>query len=196
MDPHGRLAKKNGNWVPIAGVGRGRYNLHRVCQTAVTTPPCVGCVVWSLSTFTARDSITMMTLFESLVLYRLDYVSQLWSTHFVKHIDQLDIIQRSFTKHITEMQSLEYSELLVSLRLYSLQRRRECYCIIYVWKITEGLVPNFSKPIVCCYSERIGRSCIVSHVLIGRLGHYNSFRWRAINLFNAMPKYIRCIYFC
>ena len=25
---------------------------------------------------------------------------------------------------------------------------------------------------------------------------YNSFRWRAIQLFNAIPKYIRCIYSC
>ena len=96
------------------------------------------------------------------------------------------------------MQSLEYSERLVSLKLYSLQRRRERYCIIYVWKIIEGLVPNFSKPIVCSYSERRGRSCIISHVNFGRLGSlaYNSFRWRAIRLFNAMPKYIRCISSC
>ena len=37
----------NSNRVPIAGGGRGRHNLHRVCQTAVTALPCVGCVVWS-----------------------------------------------------------------------------------------------------------------------------------------------------
>ena len=62
----------------------------------------------------------------------------------------------------------------------------------------EGLVPNFSKPIVCSYSERRGRSCIISHVNLGRLGSlaYNSFRWRAIRLFNAILKYIRCISSC
>ena len=89
------------------------------------------------------------------------------------------------------MQSIEYSERLVSLKLSSLQRRRERYCNIYVWKIIEGLVPNFSKPIVCSYSERRGRSCIISHVNLGRLGSlaYNS-------IFNAMPKYIRCISSC
>ena len=103
----------------------------------------------------------MMTLFKSLVLPILDYGSQLWSPHLVKHIDQLEKIQRSFTKHITGMQSLEYSERLVSLKLYSLQRRCECYCIIYVWKIIEGLVHNFSKRIVCSYSEHRGRSCII-----------------------------------
>ena len=140
----------------------------------------------------------ILLLFKSLVLLRLDYGSQLWSPHLVKHIDQLEKIQRSFTKHITGMQSLDYSERLVSLKLYSLQRTRELYCIIYVWKIIEGLVPNFAKPIVCCYSERRGRSCIISHVNLGKLWSlaYNIFRWRAIRLFNAMPKYIRCISPC
>ena len=46
-------------------------------------------VWWILRTFTTRDSITMITLFKSLVLPRLDYGSQLWSPHLVKHIDQL-----------------------------------------------------------------------------------------------------------
>ena len=48
------------------------------------------------------------------------------------------------------------------------------------------------------YSERIGRSCIVSHVTFGRLKSlaYNSVRWRAIRLFNAILKYIRCISSC
>ena len=31
-------------------IGRGGHNLHRVCQTAVTAPPRVGCVVWCQST--------------------------------------------------------------------------------------------------------------------------------------------------
>ena len=38
----------NGNQAPIAGDGRCRQNLHRVCQTAVGAPPRVGGVVWSL----------------------------------------------------------------------------------------------------------------------------------------------------
>ena len=42
--PHGQLAQ-NRSRAPIVGGGRGRHNLHRVCQTAVTDPPRVGCVV-------------------------------------------------------------------------------------------------------------------------------------------------------
>ena len=70
------------------------------------------------------------------------------------------------------------------LNLNSLQRRRERYCIIYLWKFLEGLVPNFSDPIVCSFSDRRGRSCIVSHVNPGRQGTlaFNSFRWRSIRI--------------
>ena len=37
----------NGNRAPIARGRRGRHNLHRVCQTAVTAPSRVDCVVWT-----------------------------------------------------------------------------------------------------------------------------------------------------
>ena len=139
-----------------------------------------------------------MTLFNALILSRLDYYSQLWSPHLIRHIIQIEKVQRSFTKFITGMRDCSYSDRLSLLRLYPLQRRRERYCIIYVWKIIEDLVPNFSKPIVCTHSERRGRYCVVSHVNIGRSGTlaYNSFRWRAIRLFNSMLKFIRCITAC
>ena len=99
------------------------------------------------------------------------------------------------------MQSLDYSDRLVFLKLHSLQRRRERYCITCVWKRIEGLVTNFSNTIVCSYTDSTDRSCIVSHVHIGSLGThaFNSFRWRAIRLFNPMwpmPNHIRCISSC
>ena len=55
--------------------------------------------------------------------------------------------QRSFTIYIAGMQGLSYPERLSVLKLYSLQRRRERYIIIYVWKILECQVPNFSPPL-------------------------------------------------
>ena len=101
-------------------------------------------------------------------------------------------VQRSFTKHI--IKNKPYNERLKLLNLYSVQRRRDRYQIIYLWKIIEELVPNLSTPITCTYSERRGRSCVVSHVNMGRLGtlSYNSFRWHSIRMFNKLPKYV-CI---
>ena len=159
---------------------------------------CSNLTGWILRTFNTRETITMMTLFKSLVLSRLDYASQLWSPHFLKSIYLMEKVQRSFTKHITGIKNKPYDERLKLLNLYFVQRRRDRYQIIYLWKIIEGFVPNLSTPITCTYSERRGRSCVVSHVNMGRLGtlSYNSFRWRSIRMFNKLPKYVRIVSSC
>ena len=93
---------------------------------------------------------------------------------------------------------MPYHERLDSLGLYSLQRRRERYCIIYILKNIERLAPNFSNLITSTFSERRGRSCVISHVNVGRVGtlSYNSFRWRSIHLFNSLPMHLRSISSC
>ena len=122
---------------------------------------------WILRTFSTRETRTMMTLFKSLVLSRLDYASQLWSPHRLKSVYLLEKVQRSFTKHIAGMHTMPYEERLKHLNLYSIQRRRDRYQIIYLWKIIEKIVPNLSAPITCTYSERRSRSCAVLHVNVG-----------------------------
>ena len=89
---------------------------------------------WTLRTFTRRDPHLMLTLFKSLVLSRLDYASQLWSLYLLKHIYPIEKVQRAFTKHISGIRDFSYSKRLETLKLYSLQRRRDRYSIIYVWK--------------------------------------------------------------
>ena len=153
---------------------------------------------WILRTFTMRDPHLMLTLFKSLVLSRLDYASQLWSPYLLKHIYLIENVQRAFTKHISGIRDFSYSKRLETLKLYSLQRRRDRYSIIYVWKIVEGLVPNLSDPITCSLSDRRGRTCNVYHAGAGRLGtlKYNSFRWRSIRMFNRLLKCIRMLSSC
>ena len=153
---------------------------------------CSNLTGWILRTFNTRETISMMTLFKSLVLSRLDYASQLWSPHLLKSISLIEKVQRSFTKHISGIKNKPYDERLKLLNLYSVQRRRDRYQII------DLLVPNLSTPITCTYSERRGRSCVVSHVNMGRLGtlSYNSFRWRSIRMFNKLPKYVHIVSYC
>ena len=52
--------------------------------------------------------------------------------HFTMNNQSPGSIKRSFTNHITGMNDMPYHERLKSLGLYSLQRRRERYCIIYI----------------------------------------------------------------
>ena len=151
---------------------------------SVISKKCSSIAGWILRTFTSRDRTPMLTLFNSIVLSRLDFGCQLWSPHQAKHINSIEKVQRSFTKHISGMYSLSYSERLTSLNLYSVQRRRERYIIIYVWKMLESKVLNFNPPIISLWNERRGRMCVESHVASVHLGSicYNSFRWKAARL--------------
>ena len=54
---------------------------------------------WILRTFKARNNITMLTLFKSLVSPKLEYRYQLWSPATVNLINAMDI-QRKVIKHI------------------------------------------------------------------------------------------------
>ena len=107
----------------------------------------------------------------------------------------IEKIQKAFTKDIKGFSSFSYQERLSNLKIYSLQRRRERYIIIYVWKILENLVPNLVKPLQFYVSDRRGRLCSVSHVRLGHTGTlaYSSFRWKGIRLFNSLPMHIRNI---
>ena len=114
---------------------------------------CKNLAGWILRSFVSRDKLTMLALFKSLVISRLDYASQLWSPHKISQITLIEKVQRSFTKHITGMRDLSYHERLQALRLYSLQRRRERYCIILIWKIIESKVDwrQCGNSLALCY---------------------------------------------
>ena len=146
---------------------------------------------WILRSFVSRVKLTMLTQFKSLVISRLDYTSQLRSQHKISQITQIERVQRSVTKHIAGLRD----ERIQTLKLYSLQRRRGRYCILLILKIIENKSQYLSDPIQCNFSDRRGRSCGISHVSTGRHGTlaYNSFRWRAIRLFNSLLKAVRDI---
>ena len=131
---------------------------------------CSNLASWILRTFTIRDPQVMLTLYKSLIMPRHDYASQLWSPYLLKHVYLIEKVQRAFTKHISGVCFLSYSKHSEVLKLYSLQRSRERYGIIYVWKIVEGFVPNLSDAITCSFSDRRGRTCVVCYTGTGRFG--------------------------
>ena len=97
---------------------------------------------WILRTFKTREETPLMFLYSSLVRPLLEYSCQLWNPSRVGEIQQLESVQRSFTARIRSTGHLDYWQRLARMDLYSLQRRRERYIIVYVFKVIEGLVPN------------------------------------------------------
>ena len=100
---------------------------------------------------------------------------------------------------VSGMSHLTYWERLKSLNLYSLERRRERYTILYTYKIILGIAPNFESPRwgiktrenlrrgLCCIIPSISRSatCKVKTMVEG------SFAVRGARLFNSIPANLR-----
>ena len=149
---------------------------------------------WVLRTFSTRERKPMLTLWRALVLPVLDYCCQLWSPVAVGQISALEKVQSAFLKKITGLGALDYWQQLSTLNIYSLQRRRERYIIIYIWKVVEGLVPNFG--ISTKDNKRHGRYCIVPHIKSSAPVKIQNLRFASLavngpRLFNIMPNNIR-----
>ena len=99
-------------------------------------------IAWILSVFSDRSEYTMMCLYTSLIRSRLEYLSPLWHPSKLEDIRSLEGVQRLFTSKISGLSDYTYWERLHKLQLMSLQRRRERFIIINMWKIFNGVSPN------------------------------------------------------
>ena len=97
---------------------------------------------WILRTFTSRSQEVLLPLYRSYVVPKLEYASILWSPHQIGHIQKIEAIQRTLTSKIEGLRELNYHQRLRRLKLYSMQRRRERFIAIYMFKVEKGLVPN------------------------------------------------------
>ena len=162
-----------------------------ILQVAATARNYAG---WVLRTFNTRERTPLLTLWKSLIIPQLDYCSQLWCPHKASEIQLLENIQRSFTAKVNGMSNLNYWERLQFLQLYSLERRRERYLVIYTWKTLEGLVPNNCN-LISTETRRHGRKCIVipSSATVAKTANLidNSFTTRGPKLFNCLPLPLR-----
>ena len=87
----------------------------------------------------------MLTILKSLVQPKLDYCSQLWSPGDQASINKLEAVQYHLVNRIKDrgLDSLNYWEKLRELKLYSQERRRERYQMMFIWKISQGLVSGY-----------------------------------------------------
>ena len=149
---------------------------------------------WILRTFRTRDKQTLLTAWKTLVLPIHDYCSQLWSPFRISEISELEAIQWNFIRKIRCTRLDDYWDALNKLGLYSLERRRDRYRVIYLWKSLEGMVPSLG--LQSKWNPRRGR--IVDAVKISKdapawvqQAKLHSFKHQAVQIWNLLPKYIR-----
>ena len=171
--------------------GDGTFSMHIINITKKAR----GQAGWILRTFKTREILPMLTLFRSLVLPLLEYCCQLWSPWKVGDKQRLEGVQRFFTSKIPAVNHLDYWGRLQALHLYSLERRRERYTVIYIYKILNGSVIN-NINLQTTVHQRLGRLCHIERVHTRSSTRVktlkdNALTTRGARLFNALPKYLR-----
>ena len=178
--------------VTMSSDGTFSEHIQKICLSARNM------CAWILRTFSDRSCDLMLTTWKSLVLPIVDYCSQLWCPLKKGDIQLIEDIQKAFTRKIPH-KGHDYWKRLRTLRLYSLERRRERYRIIYVWKMLESIAPNLSSDsnqIKSYTSLRHGRRCVVppiSNAVSSRIRtlREGSFAVHGSRLFNVLPQYLR-----
>ena len=179
--------------VTVSADGTFSEHIQKICLSARNM------CSWILRSFSDRSHDLMLTTWKSLVLPILDYCSQLWCPLKKGDIQLIEDVQKAFTRKIPSKGKEDYWKRLRTLHLYSLERRRERYRIIYIWKMLENLVPNLtteSNQIRSYTSLRYGRRCVipaVSNAQSSRVGtlREESFSVHGSRLFNILPQEIR-----
>ena len=149
---------------------------------------------WVLSVFYTRDPTIMLTLYKSMVRSLLEYCCPLWNPQKVSDIQELEKVQRAFTARIAGVKHLDYWERLKELSIMSLQRRRERYILLHMWKILNGAVSNDLK-IRFVSRPRTGFKAAVPPLRSGATNRHqslydSSFAVSGPRLWNCLPSHI------
>jgi hypothetical protein len=149
---------------------------------------------WILRLVQSRSADVVMLLYKTYVRPHLEYSCCLWSPTKIKNISDLEGIQRSITAKISEISQHNYYNRLKRLDLMSLQRRRERYDLIQIWKIQNNIIPN-DLQLTFYETSRHGWKCRMKPLPKRRRKlatiKENSFSNWAAALFNILPKQVK-----
>ena len=99
----------------------------------------------------------MIVLLKGLIVSALEYACIIWSPHEATLIRLIEDVQRKFTSRIQKFNeyneelgmltcTTNYWQRLKELKIYSLERRRERYMILFMYKILLGAVMGTQVP--------------------------------------------------
>ena len=141
--------------------------------------------------FVSRDRDLLLKAFVTYVRPLLESCTVVWSPHHSGLINQIESVQRNFTKKIEGMSHTSYNDRLNVLGLDSLQVRRIKFDLIFCYKIIHSLIDlNCSEFLqLVCYPSR-GHSYKLQK-------HYSSvdarkfyFSNRVVDYWNNLPEHI------
>ena len=138
---------------------------------------------------TYKSSSIMIPLFKALIRPVLEYGNTVWCPSKRIQIDQLESIQRHFTKCIIGMGGLQYTERLEALKLFSLEYRRLRGDLIEMFKMTHKIYDPLTLTSLFSFNYNITRSnnLKLNKPRINTKTFQNFFTNRIINVWNQLP---------
>ena len=139
----------------------------------------------------------MRTIWKSLVQPKLDYCSQFWSPGDQNSINKLEAVQRHFFSRVSSTEGLNYWQKLEYMTMYSQERRRDRYMVLFIWKLSQGLVHGYNIQFTSSKGRR-GRIAL-PHLVVSsspaavRNARESSLGVKGVKIFNLLPPDIRNI---
>ena len=143
--------------------------------------------------FVCRDAAFLCKAYRTYIRPILEFNSVVWNPVLHKHIDQIENVQRKFTKRIPSLSNLPYLQRLHNLNLQTLELRRLIFDITYYYKILHNLTPHNPSDFFTFHrppsSSRKTTPFIVKPIASANL--LSSFQFRAIDCWNHLPNEVQ-----
>lgn len=140
--------------------------------------------------FASRQIPVLKKAYTTYVRPIMEYASNVWSPHLLKHINAIERVQKHFTKRIPSLSNLSYPERLAALDLEPLELRRLKSDLVMYYKCLHDLV---ALP----FNEFFVTSTYTSHTRSGgnkllrplcSTNHFeNNFFYRCLSCWNYLP---------
>lgn len=142
----------------------------------------------------SRSPEFMLFLWTTHIRPMIEYGSCIWNTGYATDVSLLERVQRRWTKHITGLENLCYSERLKALNLYSIQGRLMRADLIQYWKVLNGkscIHPDslFTQPNL---SRTRGHSLKLFYHPVSTDVRKRFFTVRCIQRWNRLPGEVVC----
>jgi hypothetical protein len=144
--------------------------------------------------FICRNLTLMRKAFITYIRPTLEYGSCTWNPSYKYLIDQIESVQRRFTKRIPCISSMSYLERLAAIKLDTLELRRLRIDLINYYKILNNLTPlncnQYFKFHTPPFSSRTTQPSLQKPIK-GSVKLFSSFFYRAIDCWNYLPPPVR-----
>ena len=144
----------------------------------------------TLRFFVSRNRSLLVRAFTTYVRPLLEFNSPIWSPSLIRQINDIENIQRSYTKRLPGLKNCTYHQRLSILNLDSLELRRLNSDLILAYKIVFGHIITSNSNIIRIKNipfslRRHGYQLDTRSY--NRTATRNSFLFRIINVWNNLP---------